>query len=118
MTQHLAVERIALVTRLALSAFLLYGGLMFATSAADAHAFQATGHHAIVRLAIGWIEVVAEALFMVPATVRVGAGLLLTVLAAATLIHGAMHQFRADLVIDMLVVVLLATIEGRRRVSV
>lgn len=112
---HVTVERVALVTRLALSAFLLYGGLSFATSAGAAHAFRATGHHDIVRLAIGWTEVVAAALFMVPATLRVGAVLLLTVLAAATLIHGALHEFRADLVIDMLVVLLLATIEGRRR---
>ena len=111
---HLTVERIALVTRLALSAFLLYGGLTFATSPGAARAFQATGHHDIVRLTIGWVEVVAAALFMVPATVRAGAGLLLAALAVAILIHAALHQFRADLVIDMLVVVLLATIEERR----
>ena len=111
---HLTVERLALVTRLALSAFLLYGGLIFATSAGAARAFQATGHHDLVRLAVGWVEVAAAALFMVPATLRAGAGLLLTVLAAATLIHAAMHQFRPDLVIDMLVVVLLAAIERRR----
>ena len=89
--------------------------MTFATSAAGARDFQATGHHDIVRLAIGWIEVVAAALFMVPATLRIGAVLLLTVLAAATLIHAAMHQFRADLVIDMLVVMLLAAIERRSR---
>jgi uncharacterized membrane protein YphA (DoxX/SURF4 family) len=112
---HLTVERLALVTRLALSAFLLYGGLMFATSAGAARAFHATGHHDTVRLAIGWVEVVAAALFMAPATLRAGAGLLLTVLAAAILIHAALHQFRADLAIDMLVVSLLATIEERRR---
>jgi hypothetical protein len=112
---HLTVERVALVTRMALSAFLLYGGLMFATSAGAAHAFQATGHHDMLRLAIGWVEVVAAALFMVPATFRAGAGLLLAVLAAAVVIHLTLHRFRADLAIDMLVVSLLATIEERRR---
>jgi hypothetical protein len=54
-------------------------------------------------------------LFVIPATLRLGAGPLLAVHAAATLIHAGRHQFRADPIVYMLVVVLLVTIEGGRR---
>ena len=76
---------------------------------------QVTSRQSDVRLAIGWTEAVAAVLFVIPATLRLGAGLPLAVLAAATLIHAGLHQFRADLIVYMLVVVLLVTIEGGRR---
>jgi len=107
----MTVAQIALATRVALSVFLAHGGLSFALSARAARS-SATGHHDLLGLAIGWTEAIAGVLFIIPATLGVGAGLLLAVLAAAALIHGAQHQFRADLVIYMLVVVLLVALEG------
>lgn len=52
--------------------------------------------HALV---IGTIEAVAAAAFLMPRTMRVGAGVLLMVLALAFLVHAARGEWRPDLLV-------------------
>jgi len=66
------------------------------------------------RLAIAWTEIVAAVLFLVSATVQIGAVLLLAVLAAAVGIHVSHGQSPAALVVYAAAVLVVLAHRNRR----
>ncbi len=73
-----------------------------------------------IRLILGWSEVVAAILFLVPFTTVVGAWLVLTVFAGAILLHVAHGQYEVGglLVYSAAVFVVLAFRDSERMRSV
>jgi hypothetical protein len=65
------------------------------------HDAVAGGAHDPHVALLGGLEAVAAVLFLIPRTLRVGAAGLLAAIAVAFVIHAAaLHQFRADLLLD------------------
>jgi hypothetical protein len=88
-----------LVFHLVLGAALLWGSLhtVFHLGSSDPHA-----------LIIGTVEAVAAIAFLLPRTMRFGAGTLLGVLALAFLLHAARAEWRPDLLVYAAGVLLVA----------
>ena len=111
MRQKLAVNAL----RFVLGAVVLVQALVFTFSAEEAAAFTRQGLPHGLRLALGWGEVVAAVLFLLPPTVVVGAYSLLVVFAGAILIHVLHGQFQVGglVVYAAAVLVVLAACEAR-----
>jgi uncharacterized membrane protein YphA (DoxX/SURF4 family) len=79
------------------------------------NSFARTGLPPAVRLALAWSEIVGALLFLVPATLGVGAWCLLVVLAGAILIHLAIGSLEiGGLVVDSVAVVVVLTHDAAR----
>jgi uncharacterized membrane protein HdeD (DUF308 family) len=101
------------VLRVVLGAVLLLGACLevaHARSAATAHALPP----AWARLTIAWSEIVAAVLFLIPPCARIGAILLLAVLAAAAVIHLAHGQNPAALLVYASAVLVVLAHRGGR----
>jgi len=85
--------------RVVLGAVLLLGACLEVAHAATAAGAAHDLPPAWARLTIAWSEIVAAILFLVAPTVRIGAFLLLAVLAAAVAIHLAHGQSPAALLV-------------------
>ena len=111
MRQKLAVNAM----RFVLGAVVLLQALVFIFSAEEAAAFARQGLPHGLRLALGWGEVAAAALFLLPPTIVTGAYSLLVVFAAAILIHVLHGQFQVGglVVYAAAVLVVLAAREAR-----
>lgn len=78
----------------------------------------AVSRHVLPRvflLTLGWSEVVAAILFLLPLTVRLGAVFLLMIFAAAVLIHAAHGQFQVGALVVDAAAVLVVLAERRRK---
>jgi uncharacterized membrane protein YphA (DoxX/SURF4 family) len=79
------------------------------------NSFARTGLPPAVRLALAWGEIVAALLFLIPATLRLGAWCLLVMLAGAILIHLAVGSLEiGGLVVDSVAVVVVLTHHAAR----
>jgi hypothetical protein len=76
-----------LVLQWVLGLVILAESASFAFSPAAAHAFAKTGMPSFIRLALGWSEMAAAILFLVPRAIVVGGWLLITILVLAVVIH-------------------------------
>jgi uncharacterized membrane protein YphA (DoxX/SURF4 family) len=74
------------------------------------NSFARTGLPPAVRLVLAWSEIVAALLFLIPATLRMGAWCLLAILAGAILIHLTIGSLGiGGLVVDGVAVVVVLT---------
>jgi hypothetical protein len=96
-----------LLFQLVLGAALLWGSVhtVLHLGPSDPHA-----------LVIGTVEAVAAAAFLLPRTMRLGAGVLLVVIALAFVIHAARGEWRPDLLVYAAGVLLVA-VHGDVRVQ-
>lgn len=76
-----------LVLQWVLGLVILAESARFAFSSEAAHAFARTGLPTFVRFVLGWAEMAAAILFLVPRAIVVGGWLLITVLGLAIVIH-------------------------------
>ena len=110
-------KHIALVgLRLTLGLVVLIQSFLFLYGGESAAFFARHGLRDAVRLILGWSEVVAAVLFLVPITTVVGAWLLLVVFAGAILLHILHGQYEVGglLVYSAAVYVVLAFRDSRR----
>jgi len=70
-----------------LGLILLAESARFAFSAGAATAFAKTGLPQIVRLTLGWAEMIAAAIFLIPSTLIIGGWMLIVVLGLAIVVH-------------------------------
>lgn len=105
-----------IVLRVVLGLVVLAQSLIFLFGGDSARFFARNGLPDAIRLTLGWSEVVAAILFLLPPTLVVGAWFLLVVFAGATLLHIAHGQFEVGglLVFGAAVFVVLAFHEPRR----
>jgi uncharacterized membrane protein YphA (DoxX/SURF4 family) len=104
-------QDVALVTlRLVLGLVVVIQSFLFLYGGESAKFFARHGLPDAIRQVLGWSEVVAAVLFLVPPTIVVGAWSLLVVFAAAILVHVAHGQFEVGglLVYSAAVFVVLA----------
>jgi putative oxidoreductase len=104
------------VLRLTLGMVILIQSFLFLYGGESAAFFARYGLPDAVRLILGWSEVVAAVLFLVPITTVVGAWLLLVVFAGAILLHILLGQYEVGglLVYSAAVYVVLAFRDSRR----
>jgi putative oxidoreductase len=104
------------VLRLILGMVVLIQSFLFLYGGESAAFFARHGLPDAVRLILGWSEVVAAVLFLVPITTVVGAWLLLVVFAGAILLHILHGQYEVGglLVYSAAVYVVLAFRDSRR----
>ena len=81
------VRRALIVLQWVLGLVILAESARFALSHEAAHAFSKTGLPSFVRLVLGWAEVAAAALFLIPRATRAGGWFLIAVLVMAMVIH-------------------------------
>jgi len=99
--------------RLVLGTNVLFESLLLIVSEPEA---ATIAHHAlpkVVRLGLGWGEVVAAILFLLPPTVRPGSVFLLCVFAVAILIHAAHGQFQVGALVTYAAAVLVVFSETK-----
>ena len=83
-----------------LALWLITALVVLAGSVATVYTGVVTAHRADPHLALlGGTEAIAAVLFLVPRTMRMGAGGLLATLAVAVSVHAALGQFRGDLIV-------------------
>jgi putative oxidoreductase len=104
-----------IVLRLVLGLVVLMQSFIFLFGGESARFFTRHGLPDAIRLILGWSEVVAAILFLLPRTLVVGAWFLLVVFAGATLLHITHSQFEVGglLVYSAAVFVVLAFHEPR-----
>jgi hypothetical protein len=102
-----------LALRLILGFVILFESVLFLFGAEAGHAGAARHLPAAVRLGLGWSEVLASVLFLLPPTVTIGGWSLIAVFCGAAFIHLAHGDFGiGGLLIDAAAV--LVVIEHRR----
>jgi putative oxidoreductase len=105
-----------IVLRLVLGLVVLAQSFAFLFGGESAKFFTRHGLPDGIRLALGWSEVVAAILFLLPSTLVIGAWFLLAIFAGAILLHVAHGQFEVGglFVYGAAVLVVLAFHEPRR----
>lgn len=92
-----------------LALWLITGLVVLALSVGTVYSALGAARHPAPHLAVlGSIEAIGALLFLVPRTVRWGAGGLLATLAAALALHALLGQFRGDLLVYGAVVAFVA----------
>jgi hypothetical protein len=81
------VRTALLVLQWVLGLVIIAESARFALSSEAAHAFAKTGLPSFVRLVLGWAELAAAILFLVPRAIVAGGWFLITVLGLAMVIH-------------------------------
>jgi hypothetical protein len=110
-------EQIAIVAlRLVLGIVVLVQSFLFLYGGESARFLASHGLPDAIRLVLGWSEVAAAILFLIPPTVRAGAWLLLAVFAGAFGLHVLHGQFEVGglLVYAVAVLAILAHHQGRK----
>jgi hypothetical protein len=75
------------VLRWVLGLVILAESAQFVFSHSAAHAFAKSGMPNVIRLALGWSEMVAAALFLIPRLETIGGRLLIAILGLAIAVH-------------------------------
>ena len=92
-----------------LSLWLITGLVVLIASLETASAEIASANHRNPHLMLlGVFEALAALLFLVPRVMRVGAALLIAIIAIAFVVHATLGQFRGDLLVFGAVVVFVA----------
>ena len=110
--KHFAI----VILRLVLGLVVLIQSFLFLYGGESATFFARPGWPDAIRIILGWSEVVAAVLFLVPFTTVVGAWLLVLVFAGAILLHVAHGQYEVGglLVYSAAVFVVLAFRDSER----